>query len=198
MALITAEIYRNVIETKGTGLDTRLTDYLIPMGEALAAFLCHRVLPDGTPHLENDEADITQYLDGGEVSDRKYIYPAAYPITEVTSVHLDGSRAFGASALLTVDTDYFVDARKIYLISGAIPKGPRTGKLVYQGGFTSETALKNLQIGICMLIAWLDGNKGKQHMASQAIANLGLSTSFIKEIPADVKLMLGPFRRPLG
>jgi len=188
MALITKEIYKAVIKTKGTGLDTRLDTYTIPMAEAIAAAWCHRT-------LESSGADVTEYFDGGEAADRRYLYPQAVPITALTSIHLDAARDFGANSLLT-SSDYVQADKYIYLVNAAIPMGPRTCKLIYQGGYTAQNAPENLKVALVMVAAWLEGGAGKQHVASQSVADQNLATTYIKKLPDDVKLALSPFRRP--
>lgn len=69
------------------------------------------------------------------------LYLNEWPVVSVTSVHEDPNRAYGASTLLTVTTDYVVSkpAGKLLRVSNAVPiywsNSWRAQKVIYVAGY---------------------------------------------------------------
>jgi len=69
------------------------------------------------------------------------IYVNEWPIISVTTIHEDSNRAYDATTLLTVDTDYIISKPigEIVRVSSSLPLGWEAGwraiKIVYLGGY---------------------------------------------------------------
>lgn len=140
---------------------------------------------------------VTEYQDGdaGVV-----MYLRVIPCASVL-LYCDSTRQFGSDTLLTQDTDYVLEEEtgRIILISGSFPPGPGTVKAVYTGGFDSNDSESALLEGACIELVryWYDMIRNARiGLKSQSVA--GGTTSYINDIPDDVKAIAESLRRVDG
>jgi len=189
MALITLAEYKTFAAIGDTGSDTRLTA-LLPQAQADIEKFCNRYFEDGATAR-------TEYFDGGR-GGKNIVWPRYLPIVSVTSLHDDPDRGYGDAYLVDTD-DYVVYDRYVRLDGLTFSKGLKNIKLVYVGGYVPTGAGANvpndLKETLCMYISWLTQRIGKEAMQSQSIAQLNVSTSYITEMPIEIKRRLGPYKR---
>jgi len=128
------------------------------------------------------------------------------PVSSITSVHQSTAwpRAYGASELLVLDTDYLLedaDAGIIAKASGRFPEGPRTIKVVYVAGY--PTIPSDLEwAAIVTIHVRLDRAKhGLYHIASENRGDGQIAfSSAIRDpdVPFDAKRTFDAHRRMRG
>lgn len=127
MALLTLDDLKVELSTTTTDYDSLLT--------ALASAV--QSLFEEMTNRKVESATFTEYHDVTELQSR--IFLKNYPVTSLTSVHNDTAWVYDDSTLIDSD-DYTYDPD-----SGTIStleyfqSGPRAIKVVYTGGYTSET-----------------------------------------------------------
>jgi len=132
--LVTKEDVKKALNYSGDNNDGAIDDFIARVEADFKAYLCG-VTYDATSAYTTE----TEYLngDGSDV-----IILNKLPVRTVTSLYLDGSRAFGADSL--VDSSAIItndlDKGLIYLDGYLTPKGAGTVKIVYTAGYKKTDA----------------------------------------------------------
>lgn len=201
--------FKSYIREDGEEHDA-LIEALIPVASALISEFCHRKF---------ETAEYTHYLSG---DGRPEVYARHWPLTTVTSVHLDSSREFGSDALLTVEGMGVANVSGAYIIgdreedkgaityvagSGRWPEvvGGRNIKIVYIAGYNLGSAAggilalpppvrhaANRLTAVMYQIA-----TGKRHLRTSESVQPGGGSSSWEELTAiapDIKAVLQGFR----
>lgn len=129
----------------GTAEDTKLLQ-LIPQAIAIA---------EAETRRKYTQATYTELHGGNGTSRLQLLNP---PVASITSIHVDADRTFGASTLLTADTDYVFDSDNgvVYRIGSWWPSVLRHTRGQVSGGYlqygsrslvaTEAPAFQNIQV----------------------------------------------------
>lgn len=132
------------------------------------------------------------------------LYTRQFPLLTITSIHEDDSRAFGATSLLTVNTDYIVSAPfgRILRISGSLPTvwltTWRSVKIVYTAGYATtavvDASLKHAALRTIALL-WNELKREEIGYSSISDAQGNISRLVPGGLNQDVKRAIYCFRR---
>lgn len=140
-ALIDEEEARRECRLPEDGADGELiNDLLVEWSADLEAELDRLIVSRGT---------ITEYHSFSHASAELYVHQWPIISGSVSSIHEDTDRSYGATSLLTENTDYIIDygdgtkRARIIRVDGSSPRpwdrGFEAVKIVYQGGFTTAS-----------------------------------------------------------
>lgn len=169
------------IPDANTAEDARVTQII-----AAASDYC-----DSATNRKLASASYTHYFDGNESS---YLLLKEFPITTLTSVHVDDTWAFGAGALvpsadLRIHRDVLV-ARRCGVFHY---KSSLAVKVIYIAGYL--TIPEDLQQACREMFKFLYYGRNDRRMGLAAKTKLNESVSYIDTVPAIVTALLEPYRR---
>jgi hypothetical protein len=187
--------------TEGGNQHDKLIESLIPAASAFISQYCHRKF---------ETASHIHCLDG---NDRPEVYAPHWPLTTVTSVHLDRNHEFGSDALLTVEAMGVANASGHYIVgdreedkgaityvagSGRWPVGRRNIKIAYTAGYALVSLPDPVKYAAKRLTAVMyQIATGKRHLrTSESVQPGGGSASWeeLTAIAPDIKDALMGFR----
>ena len=134
------------------------------------------------------------------------LFTLDYPIISVTSVHEDTNRTYGATALLTVTTQYIVSKPvgkiiRVYSASSgrtAWLTGFRAVKVIYTAGYADTDSVPRELKDVCKRLVALkfrEVERGQQGLSGQA-DDVGNYTRFgPPELTKGMQAQLRPFKR---
>jgi uncharacterized phiE125 gp8 family phage protein len=177
--LTTLEAVKAYLGVTVTADDAELTR-LVTMASTVIAEYCARTLVE----TEHDE-----YYDGNSNS----ILPLLNtPITEVSSVTMDGSSLTASS---NNGYGYLFDKLMIWLVGGAFTKGLRNIRVVYTAGYAADAIPESLQQAAIELVA--DRYRYRQRVGkkSENIAQGGGTTYDTMHLSDRIKGLVNPYVR---
>lgn len=200
MALFTSAELKDQLGITGSAHDTFI-DALVTNVSLMVARYCNRIAQDGTSALELNASDATEYYDGsGETGLRV----KRYPITTVTSVHIDADRDFGAETLVAA-TDYVSDRHGFlrYLPQESTgfatisfwPKGIQNVKVIYKGGY--GTIPGDLKQGAINWAGAIFAKRKSTGIVSESIDSYSVTYEGGvggTGIPSEARVLLMPYR----
>lgn len=163
--------------------DQNLVEYLINSATEAAESIARRPLKART---------VIQDFDG---NDRELLILPAYPISSVTSVHVDSDRVFGSTTLLTEGTDYLVYGPEGYLanLSSGWAEGRKTIRVVWNGGLSPVDS--RLQDAVIETVAWnMKRFRGGGIGIRSASSPDGVNTAMEIMIPMNAKSVFESYR----
>lgn len=178
--LISADFVANMLEYKSVYPEK--LQFLLSWVQSKAESLIGRKL---------ESAEYVWQLDG--TGKKKIILPA-WPVTEVTGIYLDSSRAF-ATAL--EEGDYYLDAEAgiISLYNHATPEGDRTVKVTATAGYDDETLPADLKMAFIEAINW-NMSRLNDHSFGKTTQNTpdGVNVGYEMVLPLGVQRVLDSYR----
>lgn len=162
--IITLAVAKDYVGVTGTSEDTQITQLVNDAGAAMAAH-CNRLL---------EAAAITEYLDG----DGTAMLFLREPADSITSIHLDGTRAWGASTLIS-SGDYIHHTgrdgtgRSVEYLDNVWSLGQRNIKVVYDGGYAAmpDDIERACRVQVARMYSeWKRAAKGLDNLAGQTVA----------------------------
>ena len=119
---------------------------------------------------------LTEYYEGNGTPD---LYTKEYPITSITSIHIDTDRAYGAATLIDSSKYVSYDDGKIHLDQNTFSASAKANKIVYVAGYT--TIPNDLVMAVSDQIKWMF----RKHLANQegiqVETQIGGSTTLTEE-----------------
>jgi len=120
----------------------------------------------------------------------------------ITSIHesQDNARVYDATTLLTVDTEYLLEPTNgiVYRVGGYWPVGPRTVKVVYEGGVAADAHHAELERAAQeILAAKVAKGTNRMYHLTQSEVSEGIVTGITKEdVPQSAREMIMSHRVP--
>lgn len=201
MALFTRDELKTHLGLSGTSHDAFI-DQLVTQVSLLVPSWCNRIAPDGSSAIEDSVTDATEFYDGTGAQELRL---KRYPVTSVTTVHVDSDRTFGAESLVPA-TSYTIDKPQGVLRflphgeSGinAIsywPSGTRNVQVVYRGGYSTLPA--DLKLGAMLWAGSMFAKRAAVGIVSESIG--GYSVTYQggvagSGIPTEAKEILHRYR----
>lgn len=139
----------------------------------------------------------TEYHDGNGKADLRLRH---YPITALTSVHVDASRAFGASTAVTSDViaSTLNDAEGVIELYGKVfTVGQKNVKVVYKAGLATIPADLAHAVKILCAREFLLQDKKLTGQVSQSVGDKTISLN-LEEIPRNAWDILNRYQRQLA
>lgn len=181
IALIDLSYLQQMWQDINVATETELAEELINQASALAETWTRRML------LSRSHTEIR---DG---SGRSELLVRQWPVTALTSVHIDSARSFGAETEVTSSCYFDGDAGLIYYDSG-FGSARRSVQVVYIGGYT--TIPSDLKEAAVELVAWLWHRQRSNNAAIRVERGMdGVSVEHAVSMPMHARQVLESYRR---
>jgi hypothetical protein len=179
----------------GDELFPLLDDLIIPSVGPLFANHCHR--PDF------DRAVRTEFHSPLTHIDSRFLFLHSPPVADSPAIQLweSGSlpRVYGAEELKVENTDYFLFANEgmIEKTSGFFPRGPKTVKVTYTGGYLTGHAQdvpEDLRLAAVMQAKILFDRREELGLTGRSLEGGSISLLNILTLPTQVTMLLDRHR----
>jgi len=119
---------------------------------------------------------LTEYYEGNGTPD---LYVRQYPITSITSIHIDNDRAYGAATLIDPTKYVLYDDGKIHLDQNTFSAAAKANKIVYVAGHT--TIPNDLVMAVQDQIKWMLRKHQSNQEGIRVETQIGGSTTLTEE-----------------
>lgn len=184
-ALTTVEAVRIQLDIPLASVDAdvtaRLENLINTTSESIEQFLERR--------LNSDTYTETQ---DGRNSGR--LVPRQWPITSITSIHIDFERAFGADTLVDAG-DYSIvdDETTVEIFERLFPNGRNNIQIIYTAGFA--TIPSDLAYACDAFCEWLEHFNSRQDIGRTNKSKGDESVAMGQKIPPLIRELIMPYKR---
>ena len=182
MALVTLDLVKQHLEIPSTitSQDARL-NLLIDVVSTHVEEFCDRVFAQAT---------YTETQDGTSQAE---LLLEHYPVTSITSLHIDSLREFDAGSLVDVDEYTVIDDNTLRLHDGHFPRGSQNVQVVYTAGYA--TIPSAVQYATLMIIEQLFRANEDRRVGRSSVSKNGETVNFIHGWPEEAKKLLATYRK---
>jgi hypothetical protein len=181
IALIDVAYLEQMWQSIDASTETALAEELINQASALAETWTKRKLKSRSH---------TEIRDG---NGRKELILKQWPVTALTSVHIDAARTFAASTEVTANCYYDGEAGELYY-EGGFGTARRSVQIVYTAGYTDVP--NDLKEATIELVSWLWHRQRSNNAAIRVERGMdGVTTEHAISIPMHARQVLESYRR---
>ena len=163
-----------------TDYDARVNALIAVASQRISSY-CNRVF---------EPATYTETFDGRRQNE---VLLSQFPITSITSVHIDSSRVFGATSLLPVDDyDADTDTGMVRFHNGNLPSGSKNIQIVYDAGYAVIPA--DLDYACVMFVEFLYNQNDDRRIGIKSKGKDQESVTYILGMPQEVVEIIDHYR----
>lgn len=182
MALVTLDLVKEHLDIPlaNTSQDASLNLLITVVSGHIAQF-CDRAF---------EEATYTETLDGTSQSE---VLLQNYPVSSVTSVHVDNDRVFDAQALVDAEDYEIVDDNTLRRHDSKWPRGSQNIQVVYTAGFATIPAA--VQYATLLIIEQLYRSNQDRRIGRSSTSKNGETVNYLHGWPEEAKNLLATYKR---